>query len=110
MDPGVHPPESTLRRLDRLAATAIPRHVRNRIFCRLLGVDTDLKVLSGIFAGMRYVRDAVGGQLYPKLLGTYELELVPVIQALNRKRVARIVDVGAAEGYYAVGLALCNPQ
>jgi hypothetical protein len=103
-------PESTLARLDRLVATAIPRDVRTRIFCQLMGVDDELQVLSGEFAGMRYVRDGVGSQLYPKLLGTYELELVPVIRTLNARRLTRIVDVGAAEGFYAVGLARCNPQ
>jgi precorrin-6B methylase 2 len=102
--------ESILRTLYRVTATAIPPGVRNRILCGLLGIGNKLQVRSGVFAGMRYVRESVGGELYPKLLGTYELELASLIKVLNDKRVGRIIDVGAAEGYYAVGLAICNPQ
>jgi hypothetical protein len=44
------------------------------------------------------------------LLGVYERELRPIVEAITALEPARIVDIGAAEGYYAVGLALRNPR
>jgi hypothetical protein len=41
----------------------------------------------------------------PKLLGTYEMELHDAVVHLIQKRCDVFVDVGAAEGYYAVGIA-----
>jgi precorrin-6B methylase 2 len=43
--------------------------------------------------------------LVPKLLGCYELELRPVLSKYLASGPAAYIDVGAAEGYYAVGLA-----
>jgi hypothetical protein len=42
---------------------------------------------------------------YPKLLGTYELELHPWIDKILRSDFDQVIIAGAAEGYYAVGLA-----
>ena len=58
---------------------------------------------------MQYVDEAVGSALYPKMIGCYELELHSVIEEIVQKDYQRIVDVGCAEGYYAVGLALRIP-
>lgn len=62
------------------------------------------RVLSGPFAGMRYGEASWWGTLGPKLLGTYELELEPVIESIIAKGCRRFIDIGAAEGFYAVGL------
>jgi hypothetical protein len=43
--------------------------------------------------------------LLPKLIGSYECELHDVIQLICQTRYGRIIDAGAAEGYYAIGLA-----
>ncbi|HZQ06086.1 MAG TPA: hypothetical protein VFD70_05860 [Anaerolineae bacterium] len=67
------------------------------------------RVLSGPFAGMRYITESVGSTFYPKILGTYEKELNPIIEDITRKNFGAIVNVGAGEGYYAVGLAVRNP-
>jgi hypothetical protein len=45
-----------------------------------------------------------------KRAGTYEKEIVPWIERLLAARPGLIVDVGAAEGYYAVGLARALPE
>ncbi|MDP1890568.1 MAG: class I SAM-dependent methyltransferase [Gemmatimonadaceae bacterium] len=67
-----------------------------------------LEVLGGPFAGLKYpARHAVGSELAPKLLGFYEWELQPIIAACGRRPYERVVDIGCAEGYYAVGLARC---
>ena len=71
---------------------------------------TDCKVRLGPFAGMRYVSNSIGGAYLPKLLGIYERELTQVMEAACARQPRLIVDIGAAEGYYAVGLALRNPQ
>lgn len=67
------------------------------------------RVLAGPFEGMRYVRSSCGSALLPKLLGTYENELHPAIERLCRLGADVIVDVGAAEGYYVVGMARRAP-
>jgi hypothetical protein len=59
---------------------------------------------------MKYVASGIGSVYYPKLLGVYERELHPIIEAIARLGPDRIIDIGAAEGYYAVGLALHNPK
>jgi len=63
-------------------------------------------VAGGPFRGLRYIRESVGSAWAPKMLGTYEKELWPVIDVLIGRRPRWIIDVGAAEGYYAVGLAM----
>ena len=68
------------------------------------------RVCSGPFAGLRYGADSVGSCYIPKLLGIYESELAAEVEHICRRRPALIVDIGAAEGYYAVGLAVRNPQ
>ena len=62
-------------------------------------------VQSGPFAGMDYVAVATEGALAPRLLGVYEHELHPTIEAMSNWGLEEVVDIGCAEGYYAVGLA-----
>lgn len=62
------------------------------------------RVLSGPFAGMHYVAASWWGTLGPKILGTYEMELARVVEAIIAKPCRRFIDIGAAEGFYAVGL------
>lgn len=64
-------------------------------------------VRHGPFAGLRYpTLQSIGSSLYPKLLGSYEAELHPWIDEVCAGTYSEVVDVGCAEGYYAVGLAL----
>lgn len=65
---------------------------------------------SGIFKGMYYVKESICGSIVPKYLGLYEIELVPIFKRLFQLPIGTIIDVGAAEGYYAVGLALRFPS
>ncbi len=60
---------------------------------------------SGPFRGMRYVGEAVGSMVSPKLLGSYEAELHPWIEEIIATPYQSVLDIGCAEGYYAVGLA-----
>jgi hypothetical protein len=53
---------------------------------------------------MRYAQvRATCSSVLSKLLGTYESELHPVLHEILIKPYELIVDVGSAEGYYAIG-------
>jgi hypothetical protein len=64
-----------------------------------------LTVVSGPFAGMRLLGRVSEGAFIPKLLGSYEAELHPVIEQIAASHYEAVVNIGCAEGYYAVGLA-----
>jgi len=67
---------------------------------------SDCTVLNGPFKGMLYPElRAVGSMLYPKLLGSYERELEHVMEYATSQPYSVVVDIGCAEGYYAVGIA-----
>ncbi|MGA0607528.1 50S ribosomal protein L11 methyltransferase [Phenylobacterium sp. VNQ135] len=68
------------------------------------------RVLTGLFAGMEYVTRATEGALMPRLLGAYEAELHPHLEAFRQEGVDCVIDVGCAEGFYAVGLARLLPD
>jgi hypothetical protein len=71
---------------------------------------TDGRVRTGPFTGMRYVANAADVHIHiPKLLGIYERELHASIDHACALNPSRVVNIGAAEGYYAVGMALRNP-
>jgi len=75
-----------------------------------LGFQDGLYVLNGPFKGMRYTNQSYCGELLPKILGSYEEPIQPwVNKILTESRYEKIIDVGCAEGYYAVGLALKMP-
>lgn len=74
-------------------------------------LSPDLGVLQGPFAGMKYPGlNAVCSSISPKLLGTYESELHPVIEEICSIGYPTILDIGCADGYYAVGLAQRLPK
>ena len=63
------------------------------------------EVQSGPFKGMKYTRSAVlSRHAIPSLLGQYERQIYPALLAAAAEADV-IIDVGHAEGYYAVGLA-----
>lgn len=67
-------------------------------------------VQAGPFAGMKYIDAAPWGDLAAKLVGLYEQELHDLLGRLSALPYRQIVNVGCAEGYYAVGLALMFPE
>lgn len=68
------------------------------------------RIVGGLFAGMEYATRATEGALLPRLLGTYEAELHPHLLAFRREGLDCVIDVGCAEGFYAVGLARLMPE
>jgi hypothetical protein len=75
---------------------------------RLFGNDVEPTMLSGPFRGMRYLDEIVYGSITPKWLGCYEYELWNVVERSFEAQYAKIICIGCAEGYYAVGYALRN--
>jgi hypothetical protein len=67
---------------------------------------------AGIFAGLRWPRVIYVGSVFaPKILGTYEIEIQAIFAKLAvEAKASHFVDIGAAEGYFAVGAALINPR
>jgi hypothetical protein len=69
-----------------------------------------LEVQNGPFKGMKYPAvDSVGSNIFPKLVGSYEKELWETVEEFKSNDYTEIIDIGCAEGYYAVGLAMCKP-
>jgi hypothetical protein len=63
-------------------------------------------VKHGPFAGTIYSLDsALSRHSIPKLLGTYEQELHGIIRMIEQRKYDLVIDIGSAEGYYAIGLA-----
>lgn len=70
----------------------------------------DYEVQAGPFKGLRYPQfKSIGSALLAKLLGTYEIELTEIMTHLIEGQYDVVVDVGCAEGFYAVGMALKIP-
>jgi hypothetical protein len=71
-----------------------------------------LVVRHGPFEGMRYLEglETTSGDLVAKLAGTYEAELQGVVADWIAAGHPHVVDVGSAEGYYAVGFAYAMGQ
>jgi hypothetical protein len=66
------------------------------------------RVLDGPFRGLRYWRG--GDAPIAKLLGVYECEVSPWIAQALATTPASFIDLGAADGYYAVGAKVACPQ
>ncbi|SFV33174.1 class I SAM-dependent methyltransferase [Hyphomicrobium facile] len=68
---------------------------------------TDSTVQAGPFKGMKLPDDSswYGGDVLPKLLGVYESEIQLAVEDFIRRPADLVVNLGCAEGYYAVGLA-----
>ena len=68
------------------------------------------KVLGGPFKGMNFLDSVSEGCYAPKLLGLYEAELHSYIDEIVEKKPDVIINIGCAEGYYAVGLKMLLPD
>jgi hypothetical protein len=96
--------------LHRLAKALVPEafYPRN-VLARQIARRTGHQVYAGPFRGMRYVEESVGSVYWPKILGSYEKELHSTIERLVALNPQTVIDIGAAEGYYAVGMAMRIP-
>ncbi|MBU3694613.1 MAG: class I SAM-dependent methyltransferase [Rhodocyclaceae bacterium] len=62
-------------------------------------------VMQGPLAGLDFLPQSAEGCHVPKLLGCYEQPLQPHIQAALSAAYPVVLNIGCAEGYYAVGMA-----
>lgn len=84
---------------------------KDRVYKKLKIEFNDSQVKYGPFAGMKYPElEGVGSELFPKLLGCYEVELFDWLDKIQVNQYDKIINVGCAEGYYAVGLGMRFPQ
>lgn len=68
------------------------------------------KVLAGPFKGLEYPEKTVAERnLVGKILASYEDELHEFVEEICEKKYSMIINVGSADGYYTVGLALRAP-
>jgi hypothetical protein len=67
------------------------------------------RVLQGPLVGMDFLQQSAEGCHIAKLLGTYEMPLQPFIERAIGIPYATLLNIGCAEGYYAVGMALRMP-
>lgn len=83
---------------------------RSQVLANTYIAQQGTKVWTGLFAGMDYVAGATEGSLMARLLGVYEWGVQSHLAALASEQVECVIDVGCAEGYYAVGLAYRFPH
>ena len=95
---------------DLLLMLFSPTYRKHRQRITMICMQTQGRIASGPFMGMHYAKKAYGSQLIPQLAGTYELELRYVIADIQAYSYTTMVDIGAGEGYYAVGLARTLPS
>lgn len=74
-----------------------------------IATRTGATVQAGPFRGMTFLDRVAEGAYIPKLLGSYEAELHPLIERLASAGYDAVINVGCAEGYYAIGFALRCP-
>ncbi len=86
------------------------RRIRSE-YGRMLYADSHGVVRRGIFAGLKLsAQTSWGHDMANMLLGAYEQEVQGILQRADVKRYDWFIDVGCANGYYAVGLALLSPS
>jgi hypothetical protein len=66
-------------------------------------------VMQGPLAGMDFLPQSAEGCHIAKLLGCYEQPLQPFIEQAIATAYPTILNIGCAEGYYAVGMAMRMP-
>jgi hypothetical protein len=78
---------------------------------RLWTYFPDDQVIGGPFKGIRFPHKSGNCSVFfPKLIGCYEAELHPIFDDLRKNEYHEIWDIGAADGYYAAGLACIFPN
>lgn len=105
---------SVLRRLIRSTGFDVvrfPARDKYREFEQKLRNDTNSMVISGPFEGCK-VMDSIswGNDTISKILGFYEQELHSIIEDAISWKPDIVINVGCAEGYYAIGFAKRLPD
>lgn len=114
-------PAQVIEEVKKLAGSIGPSHERLAAMLQLLAYDRTGRiaqwlrtkyggrVMHGPFKGMRMPFLPADGCDVPKLLGSYEQELHGLWRGYANKPIHHVINVGCAEGYYAIGLAMLLP-
>jgi hypothetical protein len=78
---------------------------RHQLVSSVLFTRDGLVVQGGPFAGMHFADRSTEGCYAARLLGCYEHELHGEIERLVARGFSTVLNIGCAEGYYAIGLA-----
>lgn len=99
-----------LVKMKNMSAAEIQR-INQKVSDIIQKISPEIIVLEGPFKGMRYPDlNITEASFLPKIVGSYECQLHPTISEIINTDYTDIIDVGSAEGYYAVGLAQKMPQ
>ncbi len=93
--------------------TAMLRYLakwRSELLANSVVEQTGDVVQAGPFKGMHYPVRANKGARAPRLLGTLDSSLWPIITGIMATNYTLAIDIGTSEGYYAVGLARAMPR
>lgn len=98
-------PKSRKLAADLFRVTAIERQ---KVIEEEIARETGGIVTAGPFKGMRIdPKTSWGtGDIVPKLLGCYEAELAEALERLKAEAFDAVLNIGSAEGYYAIGTAM----
>ena len=83
---------------------------RSQLIGSTLVARSGTTIQDGPFKGMTYVASTSEGGIAPKLLGVYESVLHDVFADAPRRHYDAVLNVGCAEGYYAIGCARLLPN
>jgi hypothetical protein len=72
--------------------------------------QTGTVVMQGALQGLDFLAQSAEGCHIAKLLGCYEQPLQPFVEQAIQKQYATVLNIGCAEGYYAVGMARRMPN
>ena len=83
---------------------------RSVLIQNTLLAEEGTKVLAGPLKGLDFIESSAEGCHIAKLLGCYEQPLQSHIDVVIASSYTKIINIGCAEGYYAVGLARAMPS
>ena len=84
---------------------------KSKEYVKKISLSDGYKVMNGVFKGLQYPSlEITESALIPKIIGSYEYQLQPWMEQIIRTNYTDIIDVGSAEGYYAIGLAKKMPE
>ena len=86
-------------------------YMENKNILKLIFGNSNPTILNGPFKGLSYLRVSTGSMLLAKIIGSYEEPIMHIFEKIvSEKKYKKIIDIGCAEGYYAVGLAKLLPH
>ena len=83
---------------------------RSALIQNTLVTQQGTTVMQGPLKGMNFLYKSAEGCHIAKLLGCYEQPLQPFIEEAIEANYKTILNIGCAEGYYAVGMARRMPN